>query len=90
MDKSKAGPARRGRPPLDRQKIRKNRVVTFLTDDEFKQLQALGLDPSSIICPIGLPGIEGKEPSVIAASVAAELLIVHSQLALGRVSRLDA
>jgi xanthine dehydrogenase accessory factor len=29
---------------------------------------------ASLICPIGLPGIEGKEPAVIAASVAAQLL----------------
>jgi xanthine dehydrogenase accessory factor len=27
-----------------------------------------------IVCPIGLPGIPGKEPAVIAASVAAQLL----------------
>ena len=27
-----------------------------------------------ITCPIGLPGIKGKEPEVIAASVAAQLL----------------
>ena len=27
-------------------------------------------------CPIGLPGIGGKEPAVIAASVSAQLLIL--------------
>ena len=27
-----------------------------------------------LICPIGLPGLNGKEPAVIAASVAADLL----------------
>jgi xanthine dehydrogenase accessory factor len=31
---------------------------------------------SGITCPIGLPGIEGKAPEVIAASVAAQLLLV--------------
>lgn len=45
------------------------------------QLRARNLDPSPIICPIGIPGIEGKEPPVIAAAVVAELLIVQSQLA---------
>jgi xanthine dehydrogenase accessory factor len=29
-----------------------------------------------MVCPIGLPGIEGKAPAVIAASVAAQLLTV--------------
>jgi xanthine dehydrogenase accessory factor len=36
-----------------------------------------GLDEAQlarIVCPIGLPGIAGKEPAVIAASVAAQLL----------------
>lgn len=32
-----------------------------------------------ITCPIGLPGIEGKQPSVIAASVAAQLLLDLSE-----------
>jgi xanthine dehydrogenase accessory factor len=30
-------------------------------------------------CPIGVPGIEGKEPEVIAAAVAAQLLLVSSR-----------
>jgi xanthine dehydrogenase accessory factor len=29
---------------------------------------------ASMVCPIGVPGIQGKEPAVIAASVAAQLL----------------
>ena len=33
-----------------------------------------GLDASRMTCPIGLPGIDGKEPEVIAASVVAQLL----------------
>ncbi|MEO8023079.1 xanthine dehydrogenase accessory protein XdhC [Polaromonas sp.] len=31
-----------------------------------------------VTCPIGLPGIEGKEPEVIAVSVAAQLLLYHA------------
>jgi xanthine dehydrogenase accessory factor len=34
-----------------------------------------------MVCPIGLPGIRGKEPAVIAASVAAQLLQVWEALA---------
>jgi xanthine dehydrogenase accessory factor len=32
-----------------------------------------------LICPIGLPGIEGKEPAVVAVSVAAQLLQLQLQ-----------
>ena len=42
------------------------------------RLQERGVDAARIndmVCPIGLPGIEGKAPAVIAASVAAQLLI---------------
>jgi xanthine dehydrogenase accessory factor len=42
------------------------------------RLHARGLDPARIdamVCPIGLPGITGKAPALIAASVAAQLLI---------------
>jgi xanthine dehydrogenase accessory factor len=41
------------------------------------RLRARGIDPARIdamACPIGLPGIAGKQPAVIAASVAAQLL----------------
>ena len=31
---------------------------------------------NKMVCPIGLPGIQGKEPAVIAASVTAQLLQV--------------
>ena len=34
-----------------------------------------------VTCPIGLPGLRGKEPEVIAASVAAQLLLVRQELA---------
>ena len=40
-----------------------------------------GIEPEAIArmtCPIGVPGIEGKEPEVIAASVTAQLLSVVS------------
>jgi len=43
------------------------------------RLQARGVGAARIndmVCPIGLPGIEGKAPAVIAASVAAQLLTV--------------
>jgi len=33
---------------------------------------------SRLVCPIGLPGIEGKQPAIIAASVAAQLLLIAS------------
>ncbi|MEW6560093.1 MAG: xanthine dehydrogenase accessory protein XdhC [Pseudomonadota bacterium] len=33
-----------------------------------------------LVCPVGIPGIEGKEPEVIAASVAAQLLQVAAQI----------
>ncbi len=44
------------------------------------QMRAAGLDEDrigSLVCPIGLAGIEGKEPAVIAASVAAQLLMAR-------------
>jgi xanthine dehydrogenase accessory factor len=43
------------------------------------RLRARGFDPARIeamACPIGLPGITGKQPAVIAASVSAQLLIL--------------
>jgi xanthine dehydrogenase accessory factor len=42
------------------------------------RLQARGAAPDQIaamVCPIGLPGISGKEPAVIAASVCCQLLM---------------
>ncbi len=44
------------------------------------QLRAAGHREEAIaklVCPIGVPGILGKEPAVIAASVAAQLLLVR-------------
>jgi len=43
------------------------------------RLRERGIDAARIddmVCPVGLPGIEGKAPAVIAASVAAQLLSV--------------
>jgi xanthine dehydrogenase accessory factor len=44
------------------------------------QLHAAGLHEANVarlICPIGVPGVEGKEPAVIAAAVAAQLLMAR-------------
>ena len=40
-----------------------------------------------ITCPIGLPGISGKEPAVIAAAVAAQLLLVESAVPAGSLAQ---
>ena len=50
--------------------------ATFL-----KRLEARGRTPqqlAGITCPIGLPGIAGKQPAVIAVAVVAELLTLES------------
>ncbi len=39
---------------------------------------------AAMTCPIGIAGIAGKEPDVIAIAVAAELLQVRSRAALRR------
>ena len=38
------------------------------------RLHRLGLATERLVCPIGLPGIEGKQPAVVAVSVAAQIL----------------
>jgi len=61
-----------------------------------RRLAEFGVVPNAIarlVCPIGVPGIAGKSPAVIAAAVAAELLIereraksggtIKTELALG-------
>ena len=43
-----------------------------------RQMRDAGLTEAMLerlVCPIGLPGIEGKDPAVIAASTAAQLLM---------------
>jgi xanthine dehydrogenase accessory factor len=50
------------------------------------QLTASGIPAerlARLVCPIGLPSIRGKDPAVIAASVAAQLLVVMEALAQG-------
>jgi xanthine dehydrogenase accessory factor len=45
----------------------------------------MGVTPRQLdrlVCPIGVPEIKGKEPAVIAASLAAQLLIVREQVAV--------
>lgn len=47
-----------------------------------KRLRAAGIPDAALArltCPIGLPGIESKEPAAIAASVAADLLVRRQQ-----------
>lgn len=61
-----------------------------------RRLAEFGVAPADIsrlVCPIGIPGISGKSPAVIAAAVAAELLLqreranakanIRTELALG-------
>jgi xanthine dehydrogenase accessory factor len=48
------------------------------------RLRERGIDDArldAMVCPVGLPGIEGKAPAVIAASVAAQLLLVWEDCA---------
>jgi xanthine dehydrogenase accessory factor len=47
-----------------------------------RRLEERGIAPATVArmtCPIGLPGIEGKEPEVIAAGVVAQLLVERSR-----------
>jgi xanthine dehydrogenase accessory factor len=48
------------------------------------RMRAAGLTEvqlARLVCPIGVPGLESKDPAVIAASTAAQLLIVSEKLA---------
>jgi xanthine dehydrogenase accessory factor len=52
-----------------------------------KGLGKLGVSPATIgrlTCPIGIPGIKGKEPGTIAVAVAAQLLELHARAATPR------
>lgn len=52
-----------------------------------KRFREIGLSPErieSLVCPIGIPGIADKDPAVIAASVAAQLLQVRERRQLDR------
>jgi len=51
-----------------------------------RQMRDAGLTEAmleKLVCPIGLAGIDGKDPAVIAASTAAQLLMVSERLAAG-------
>lgn len=51
-----------------------------------QRLQARGFGAAElahVTCPIGLPGIRGKQPAVIAASVVAQLLLFNEAHAVG-------
>ena len=43
-----------------------------------KRLAADGVDSARLTCPIGLPGINGREPEVIAIAVLAQLLMLRN------------
>jgi xanthine dehydrogenase accessory factor len=48
------------------------------------QMRAAGVTEvqlARLVCPIGVPGLDSKDPAVIAASTAAQLLIVGEKLA---------
>ncbi|MCC6949019.1 MAG: xanthine dehydrogenase accessory protein XdhC [Bradyrhizobiaceae bacterium] len=57
-----------------------------------RRLSEFGISPEAIgrlVCPVGVPGIGGKSPAVIAAAVAAELLIQRDRaIASGRTAEL--
>ncbi len=42
------------------------------------RLARLGIAADNLICPIGLPGIIGKEPAVVALSVAGQIMQIHT------------
>jgi xanthine dehydrogenase accessory factor len=42
------------------------------------RLEAAGVDSARLTCPIGLPGIEGREPETIAIATLAQLLMLRS------------
>jgi xanthine dehydrogenase accessory factor len=44
------------------------------------RLARQGIDAGKLICPIGLPGIDGKEPAIVAISVAAQILQIWTTL----------
>jgi xanthine dehydrogenase accessory factor len=52
-----------------------------------RRLAEFGVAPDAItrlVCPIGVPGIAGKSPAVIAAAVVAELLIERERAKSGK------
>jgi xanthine dehydrogenase accessory factor len=53
-------------------------------EKRFRELGLSGESIRSLVCPIGLPGIVDKDPAIIAASVAAQLLQVRERGLAGR------
>jgi xanthine dehydrogenase accessory factor len=51
-----------------------------------RQMGVPAAELGRLTCPIGIPQIKGKEPAVIAASLAAQLLIVTEQTSLAQAS----
>jgi len=54
------------------------------------QMRQAGLDEARLdrmVCPIGIPGIEGKEPAVIAAAVVAQILLLPQAAAVSAEGR---
>ena len=43
-----------------------------------KRLAADGIDAARLTCPIGLPGLHGRQPEVIAIATLAQLLLLRS------------
>jgi xanthine dehydrogenase accessory factor len=60
---------------------KKSRFLSFA-----RQTGATPGELSRLTCPIGIPEIEGKDPAVIAASLAAQLLIVTEHVSVPRLS----
>jgi len=46
------------------------------------RLTRKGIDTGKLICPIGVPGIDGKQPAIVAVSVAAQILQLSAMPAL--------
>lgn len=44
------------------------------------QLRQAGIPSDGLVCPIGLPGLDDKEPAVIAASVAVQLMMTRQDV----------
>lgn len=58
----------------------KTKRARFLT-----RMRAAGLTEAmlhGLTCPIGIPGIKGKDPAVIAAATAAQLLMIAERTAV--------
>jgi xanthine dehydrogenase accessory factor len=51
-----------------------------------RQMGVAESDIDRLVCPIGIPEIKGKEPAVIAAALAAQLLMVSEQIAVAQPS----